>query len=175
MVERRGILTVTGIAFGCALVLAVTHHLTQAPIARNETAAERAILGELLGRSAEEVRAAPDLSLQPAAWDYCGRHRLGRLDLRGYGGPIRTLFTLDPGNRLGRIVLLSHQETPGITDFLHGGDWLGSLSHRSADELRALDAVTGATITSRAIARGIAAALDAPAALGRPRSLACGP
>lgn len=175
MAELRPTLTITGIALGCALILAITNRLTEAPIERNETAAERAILMKALGRHLDDGVPVPDLSAQPAVWDDCGQKQLARLDVAGYAGPIRLLFTTDTGRRSGagllHVLLLGHQETPGITDFLREGTWLDGLAGRSADELRAADAVTGATITSRAITGGLADVLRAPEALGLPQPL----
>jgi electron transport complex protein RnfG len=182
MAELRAILTVSAIGLGCAALLAATHRLTEAPIERNQTAAEREILVGLLGSGYDVRLPAPDLSVQPAIWDYCGRAVLARLDVPGYGGPIRLLFTLDKPTaeapaaaRVGRVVLLGHQETPGITDFLQDGRWLDGLAAATAGQLRAADAITGATITSRAITGGLAKALDAPERLGSPRALECSP
>jgi len=183
MAEIRAILTVSAIALGCAALLAATHRFTEALIERNETTAEREILMGLLGSGYDTRLPLPDLSVQPAIWDYCGRALPARLDVPGYGGPIRLLFTLEnlPADRaptaarLGRVVLLGHQETPGITDFLRDGRWLGGLTAVTASQLRAADAVTGATITSRAITGGLAKALDAPESLGPSRALGCPP
>lgn len=176
MAEFRAVVTITGIALGCALALAGANRLTETPIGRNETAAQRAILVDALGRELDSSVPTPELSAQPALWDDCGRALLARLDVPGYAGPIRLLFTLETGRRdgprLGRVVLLGHQETPGITDFLRERVWLDGLSGRSADSLRAADAVTGATITSRAITGGIADVLEVPESLGPPQPLA---
>ncbi len=169
MAELKPVLTVAAIALGCALALAATHRLTESRISRNETAAERAVLADVLGRRVDDAL-VPDLAVQPAIWDDCGRMLVARRDVRGYGGPIRLLFTLKGNGRLARVVILGHQETPGITGFLQEG-WLGSLTSTSAGELRAMDAITGATITSRAITDGLAAALDAPEQLGPVRPL----
>ncbi|MGE0624702.1 MAG: FMN-binding protein [Pseudomonadales bacterium] len=175
MAELRAVLAVAGIALGCAVALAATNRLTEAPIEHNETAAERAVLLHLLGADFDDRVPAPDLAQQPAAWDYCGRVRLARLDVAGYGGPIRLLFTLPADGRLGRLALLSHQETPGITDFLRDDAWLATLGNAKATELRSADAITGATITSRAITGGLASALEAPEAFGAIHSLECPP
>ena len=179
MTELRGILTVIAIGLGCALVLAATHRLTADAIGRNETAADRAVLASVLGASPEATRALPDLS-GPGLWDWCGRMLIARTDVAGYGGPIRILLTMTPapaGNveangageevrarRLIRLALLGHQETPGITDFLKDPEWLATFSGLTADGLADVDAVGGATITTRAIARGLAAVVADPAA-----------
>lgn len=187
MVDRASVIALVVIGLGCAVALAVTNRLTEASIARNETARERALLATLVVPAPAEALPVPDLSRSPAIFSLCGQTLLARLDVPGYGGPIRTLFTVtarpeqaaapadaDPGYRLGRIVLLGHQETPGITDFLQGEAWLAGLSGRVAEDLVGWDAVTGATITSRAISGGLARVLAMPDELGPTLQLECG-
>ena len=72
-----------------------------------------------------------------------------------------------------RVRITGHQETPGIADFLDRPDagWLNRLPGRDAAGLRALDTVSGATITSRALKRDLARALERPALA----TLACPP
>ena len=187
MVDRRGVIAVVAIGLGCAVALAAANRFTEAPIARNETARERAMLAALVGAGADEALPIPDLSRSPAIWRLCGQTLLARLDLPGYAGPIKALFTVtalpdqaaapaaaEHGYRLGRIVLLAHQETPGITDFLQGEVWLAGLSGHVAKDLGGWDAVTGATITSRAVTGVLARVLAMPDELGPMLQLECG-
>lgn len=183
MAEARQLLGVIGIALGCAVALAATHTLTAARIHENESAAARRLVGGLLPVAAKIP--LPDLDRPPAAWDYCGGHLLARSDARGYGGPIRLLYVLDaePGPAgdgtaytLGRVALLGHQETPGITDFLDDPAWLEQLSGASAAGIESVDTVSGATITSRALTDALASAVRDPAAvLGDPQPTGCDP
>jgi Na+-translocating ferredoxin:NAD+ oxidoreductase RnfG subunit len=87
----------------------------------------------------------------------------------GYGGAIRWLLAADldapEGDReatprIRRLVVTAHQETPGIADFLDDPEhpWLRGFAGRGAD-VAALDTISGATITTRALARSVGAAL----------------
>lgn len=86
----------------------------------------------------------------------------------GYGGTIHWLAAADvtaANPRLTGLRITAHQETPGIADFLNLPDrgWLATLPGRDADEVAAVNAVSGATITSRALRDGVAARLGDPA------------
>ena len=87
--------------------------------------------------------------------------RLTRTVAQGYGGGIDILLTQDAGQLRG-LRITAHQETPGIADFLNRYDegWLSNLTGRTSMELTALDTVTGATITSRAMLDTLITALN---------------
>ncbi len=87
--------------------------------------------------------------------------------VQGYGGPIDLLVCVDPEGTIRRVLLLEHRETPA---YLEGGEgFFRSLEGRSILEpigLRvggrgegppgqAVDAITGATVTSRAVVRAL--------------------
>ncbi len=176
MVEARHLAGVVAITLGCALALAGTNRLTREAIRHNQAEADRAAVARLLPVVPEPP---PDLSRNPARWRYCQGLVLGRSDASGYGGPIRVLYAVDAGSeppRLRGVVLLGHQETPGITDFLRDPAWLASLSGLTARDLEATDAISGATITSRALTGHLARALADPEALhGAPLTQGCDP
>ena len=110
-------------------------------------------------------------------WALCGGVVLVRATVRGYGGPMLLMYTLrrgdagrsgtepgtEPAPEIGRVRVVRHQETPGLTDFLRQPDsgWLAMLEARDATSLAAVDAVSGATITSRALLDHLEAALGA--------------
>jgi len=140
----------------CAALLTLTHTLTAPRIAANEALAANARIGALLGEP-------PDALLE-GAWQgdvraLCDGRVLARLRVPGYAGPIRLLVAVrqQPEPALIGVVVVSHLETPGIADFLDQPDrgWLGALAGSSAAELSRVDAVSGATISSRAVRRGL--------------------
>ena len=170
-------LNVTAIALTCAIALAGTRWLTADRIHQNETARLREAIVRLLPDGVPAPATAPEFEPVPAAWRLCGGYLLGRSDASGYGGNIRLLYTLR-GNggdrRLTGVTVLGHAETPGIADFVTRADWLQTFSGRTADGIEGLDAVTGATITSRAVADHLAAVLrQGDELLGTPGSLEC--
>ena len=87
--------------------------------------------------------------------------------VQGYGGPINLLVCVGPEGTIRRVLLLEHRETPA---YLEGGEgFFRSLEGRSILEpigLRvggrvvgppgqAVDAITGATVTSRAVVQAL--------------------
>lgn len=165
MADAKEIISVIAIAATCALVLAATDRLTRDAITHNRSAADRAMLASLLPVVPGSSMPLPDLSLNPALFRSCRGLLLGRSNADGYGGPIRLLYSIDDHRKpavLAGLVLLGHQETPGITDFLLNSAWTDALTGRSAEEFAGIDAVSGATITSQAITRTLTAALSDP-------------
>lgn len=89
----------------------------------------------------------------------------------GYVGPIRLLIGIDRDGRILRVRVNEHRETPGLGDRIETrhSDWIGQFDGRTADELPALriqrdggelDQLTGATVTSRAVAAAVATTLQ---------------
>ena len=184
MSDLAAIARVVAIALACGLALSGTNLLTEEKITFNETAALRAAIAELLPAAAAVPAEPPALTRAPGAWQLCDGHLLGRSDAPGYGGDIRLLYTLrtpadrapgDPAaHRLVRLTVLGHQETPGIADFLAEPDWLAGYADASASEVEGLSAITGATITSRAVRDHLAAMLREPTGLlGQPVPMDC--
>jgi len=81
----------------------------------------------------------------------------------GYGGTLNILVGIDVEGAITRVVLLEHQETPGLGSKAEGEDFLnqfkGKLLVTLSDELKGkkdggdIDSITAATITSRAVAQ----------------------
>ncbi len=106
--------------------------------------------------------------------------------VRGYGGPFNLLVATDADGRIRRVQWIEHRETPSYVEDasafferLVGLSLLRPIAVRpagapkptaaSADE-QVVDAITGATVTSRAVARALEASGRrlARAAYGRP-------
>ncbi|MCB1686762.1 MAG: FMN-binding protein [Pseudomonadales bacterium] len=146
------------IAAVCAALLGLTHWLTAPRIADNQSQKSRDDLRLLLGTehsfSTEEL---PDVSAGGDCWylPAPGLY-LHRMQTTGYGGPMTLLATLADG-RLERLRVTAHQETPGIADFLNRPDtgWMARLRGQDHQQLGAIDTVSGATITSRALLNAI--------------------
>lgn len=83
-------------------------------------------------------------------------------DGRGYGGKIGILVGLEVDRTVRGIRIISHQETPGLGAKITQLDFLDQYAGLSTSELAirrdggAVDAITGATISSRAVADGVA-------------------
>ena len=73
-------------------------------------------------------------------------------DIRGYVGPVPVLVGMDATGAIKRLVALSNQETPYYMRRILNSGFLAKFSGRKVTEgLIKVDAVSGATITSRAI------------------------
>lgn len=139
----RNVLALTGLAVmaGASLSWLAAH--TEERIERNRQAREMRILGELLG-------------LEPSSIDPdSGRCADGLVVLRGtgrgYGGEFALAVAFDDVGSIKGVRVLSHRETPGFGDIL---DWPSAwLDGFSRDDV---DAVTGATITSKAVISAVA-------------------
>ncbi len=89
-------------------------------------------------------------------------------ETQGYGGPIRLLTGIDADGNITGVRVISHKETPGLGDAIElsrspwilgfNGKSLGNLTeqqwHVKKDGGR-FDAFTGATITPRAVVKGV--------------------
>lgn len=84
---------------------------------------------------------------------------------KGYGGKIGILVGMEMDRALRGIRIISHQETPGLGAKIINVDFLNQFAGLVPDQLvlardgGAVDAITGATISSRAVAEGVAAGL----------------
>lgn len=95
---------------------------------------------------------------------------LGWRESGGYAGPVDLAVGFDDIGRITQVRLLRHTETPGLGDRLEhqNSDWLTQfrgIVEPAKAHLRArqgqIDAMSGATITSAAVARGVARSLSA--------------
>lgn len=172
----RSVVAFIGLVIGCGVLIAATAALTRERIEENRARRFLATLAELTGSPAAAVRWTGNVGCLVAgeARDD-GRPVLLRGAAGGYGGDIRWLAAVDttaPAPTLERLRITAHQETPGIAGFLdrpHAG-WLAGLAGRDAHALADVDAVSGATITSRALTRDLSRRLDKAALAG-----ACAP
>lgn len=140
-------------------LIGVTRWLTVDDIAANQIAREKAAIQNLLGNTA---------NTDPYALD-----RLCRTTVRGYAGNIDLLVLPDATapTEITAVRVLQHRETPGIGDFItiDNSSWvLGfaglALQQTPRDTVKRwnnqLDAVSGATITRKAMIKGVANACE---------------
>ncbi len=87
------------------------------------------------------------------------------VDGNGFGGPIRLMVGLDPATRrLNRVKVLDHLETPGLGARITEQTFLGQFESKSLDDAFTakgdVDAITGATVSSQAVAATIKTAIS---------------
>jgi len=163
MKPATGCIGFIALALIAGVLISTTQGLTTPKIKANKAAREQAIVSELLGTTAVPGAIA----------------RLCRSSVRGYAGTIELLVlpnqpaTSDKGfTQIAAVRVLAHRETPGIGDFIttDRSPWVLSfagLKHQqTARETQRqwdtqLDAVSGATITRRAMIQGVANACAA--------------
>lgn len=86
----------------------------------------------------------------------------------GYNGNIRLLLAIQPDGKLAGVRVMEHHETPGLGDLIESkkSDWIAQFSGHSLTDPPALgwrvkrdggaiDQLTGATITSRAVVAAV--------------------
>jgi electron transport complex protein RnfG len=176
-----------GIAALVVGALAAIDQLTRTRIAHNQQQALVASLVELTGDP--RLGAISFESPLPAYLHLCEasatRYQLIRASASGYAGTIEFTIALAADEHILGVRVTHHTETPGLGDAMETGksDWI----HQLAGQPRAIttsprwsvrqdggdfDAMTGATITSRAILQGVREAL---AGLPSPSELTCTP
>ena len=189
MTPSKGDLRAAGLlvclAAAAGATVALTHLMTRDKADANARNREMLAITAILGDAAYDNDPLEDRIMTSAAEEefpdviYPARRNgaltgavLGVTALRGYVGPIRLLVGVDPSGRITGTSLVSHQETPGLGDLIEPGksDWLASFAGRSLtnpEEKRwfvtsdggAIDAISGATVSSRAVLAGIRNAL----------------
>ena len=171
----------------CALVtlsLLLANRLTHAQIAAQQQEDQLAVLRQVLPAKlydnnplgeAQHVQDATlgDVEVYPAK-------RAGqlvavafRVSTIGYGGPVTQLIALDRDGRILGVRILSHKETPGLADKIEvaKSDWITrfdglALGNPPLDKWKVkkdggqFDQFAGATITPRAVVKGIVQALQ---------------
>ncbi len=162
------------LALVIGLALALLHEVTERRIEANEAAQQRQQLARLLQLedAALEGLTLPDrlpetFSLCVAVNGAQQRFAVGRGQVGGYAGSIEFITAIDQQSELRGVEILRHQETPGLGDKIETGksDWLAQFQGRSAvgdaapwrlrDDGGDVDGLSGATVTARALTRGL--------------------
>lgn len=82
---------------------------------------------------------------------------------RGYGGTVTAVVAFSNDGEILKVVMDSSTETPGMGSKVSDDSFLGNFIGRGADtlEFADIDAVTGATISSKAALKAVNAAIEA--------------
>jgi len=158
--------------------------LTAEPIAQQQAVQLKATLGRMLpeDRFDNDLLASCRLITSPQYLGDNQPHTLYLASLKGkpsayiiesvaaegYGGSIKLLTAMDAQGRILRVEVLGHNETPGLGDKIERrkSDWLDGLAGQrlqGRDDPRwavdkdggMFDSFTGATITPRAVVKGV--------------------
>ena len=183
----RTLALVCGVALLAGALISGTWEITRDRIAANEHARLLASLSRVAGTAAESEMTAVEFELPATddphveqiyamytgerfvAWVYVGVAPVG------YNGPINMLVGIRSDGTIIAAHVLQHRETPGLGDAIETekSDWITQFAGASAAAPQnwalgidggTFDAITGATITPRAVVAAISAVLDYHAA-----------
>ncbi len=160
---RLGILGVV-----VAVALAGLDAMTRDRIQANE---RRGILQSLVDVTGDERLAEmrgpsiPPLTICSASGK--ALYRVYGRSAQGYAGVIQLLLGINAAGTLTGVRVISHRETPGIGDavdaakseWIHAFDGKALTSARLAADGGSIDAISGASVTSRAVVNGVHDAL----------------
>lgn len=158
-------LVLASILSGC--VVAGAYALAEPRILENRKAMSEEAMRRL-------VPAATDFVADGANGRYEARSQSGiegyivPVEGRGYGGTIKMTAAIDARGRLLGFEILSHNETPGLGDRATESAFRDQFKGRKGGELEVtktgekgkIDAISGATITSKAVATALDKALE---------------
>jgi electron transport complex protein RnfG len=175
----RLILALTGVCVASGLMLAVVRGVTEAPINKARRAEKLAALNLVLPEHDNDPYADRHQTADgELAFHVAGRN--GALagvafEVRshnGYGGDVLLLVGVTCSNAVSGVVVLEQSETPGLGARIADAEFISQFQYRNAVEtywcrLRQdspqageIDAITGATISSRAVADAVARGLS---------------
>ncbi|GAB4122181.1 MAG: electron transport complex subunit RsxG [Sideroxydans sp.] len=170
-------------------ILAVTHALTEDTIARTVEQEKLKLIGQVLSpasydndllRDSKPLPADALLGGLPGGSALIARQQgrpvavvLEAVAREGYGGNIRLLMAIRADGSVSGVRVVAHKETPGLGDYIELGksDWIRqfdglSRTVRTAADWQVkkdggqFDYMAGATITPRAVVKGVHLALQ---------------
>ncbi|WBW97160.1 RnfABCDGE type electron transport complex subunit G [Oceanirhabdus sp. W0125-5] len=163
------------IAALAGLSLGAVHSITAEPIAKAKASAKQNAMNEIL--KADEFKDSqielPDNILEVNV-GYKGEEIIGyaiKVSPKGYSGAVEIMVGIYTDGTIGGIKILSHSETPGLGANAPKPQFSGQFTNKSTNkELEVvkgsastenqIEAITGATITSRAVVNGVNDAVE---------------
>jgi Na+-translocating ferredoxin:NAD+ oxidoreductase subunit G len=147
------------------LILAVVYATTSPIRYRNNVIAEQKALKELLPE-ADNIEKLGDWEIHEKQAKYWvakkGNDTIGYIVQsfgKGYSSYIKTLIAVDKDFKVQKVEILDEKETPGLGDEVETPSFKGQFKGKDLDHLKVLktetteyvQAITGATISSRAV------------------------
>lgn len=169
------LLIVTAIA---GLSLGVAYAVTKEPIAQQAVIANNNAMREVLPKAEsfkKSSAAIPQGSIiKEVNEGYSGSNLVGytiKVTPKGFGGIIEMVVGISSDHKVSGIKILSHSETPGLGANAPSPKFSGQFKDKSiaaplevvktgAAKDNQIDAITGATITSRAVTSGVNEAIN---------------
>ena len=154
------------LAIICALaggLLAGVNSVTKPLILAQAQAEERSVLEELFPEADDFKQKSADSDLvYYEILDKAGK-LIGiafKAEAKGYASVIETLVGMDKTGDIREIRILSQNETPGLGSRVTEEDFTSRFQGRRVSELEEVDAITGATISSRAVIDSVKKSCD---------------
>ena len=171
------ILVLAGISTVAAAGVGYVYKITEAPIAAAVEADKKAALGEVL--PAFDTTAPVELTLDgipvtvhtATQGDNVVGYAVETATRQGFSGEFRLMVGFTPDGKVRGVKVLQHAETPGLGDKMgkEGNPLFASFEGRNPGEMKLavkkdggdVDALTAATITSRAYVDAVSRAFNA--------------
>jgi Na+-translocating ferredoxin:NAD+ oxidoreductase subunit G len=149
--------------------LAVVNLMTREPIAAGERKAKDDALRQVFASADEFKEITPN-----RVWEARAQGQpvgvVLQAETPGYSGQIRMMFGVGPDGTLTGFKVLSHTETPGLGAKITTPEFCNQFKNKSLAQLvlrqenpdqGQIDAITAATISSRAVTKAVSSALAA--------------
>ena len=159
--------TITAVA---ALILALVNAVTADTIAERAAAQRQAAMISVSpGATVFSELYSEDDTVDGITGAYNGTTFVGycvEVSPNGFGGAISLMVGVDAGGSVTGVVILDHSETPGLGARADSSEFLSQYIGKSGavtvnDGGNAINAISGATITSKAVTSGVNTALTA--------------
>ena len=155
----------------CAVLLGLVNNITAGPIAAaNEAATNAAMQAVLPADSYEQVEYTGGNALVTAVYKAGDAGYVVQVAPSGFGGNLDVMVGVNPDGTCSGVSIISHSETSGLganatkEDFR--SQFVGKSNVAVTKDGGDIAALTGATITSRAVCDGVNAAIEAAASVG---------
>ena len=155
----------------CAVLLGLVNNITAGPIAAaNEAATQEAMQAVLPADSYEQVEYTGGNALVTAVYKAGDAGYVVQVAPSGFGGNLDVMVGVGADGTCTGVSIISHAETSGLganatkEDFR--AQFVGKANVAVTKDGGDIAALTGATITSRAVCDGVNAAIEAAASVG---------
>lgn len=161
------LLIITAVA---ALVLALVNAVTADTIAEHQAAQRQAAMESVApGATIFSELYTENSAIDGITGAYNGTTFVGycvEVSPNGFGGAISLMVGVDEGGAVTGVVILNHAETAGLGARADSPEFLGQYTGKSGTITvnsgdNAIDGLSGATITSKAVTEGVNTALTA--------------
>ena len=165
------VVTLFAISAICAVLLALVNNITRGPIAEaNEAATQEAMQAVLPADSYTQVDYTGGNTLVTAVYQAGDAGYVVQVAPSGFGGAMDIMVGVNNDGTCSGVSIISHAETSGLganaEQESFRSQFVGKSNVAVSKDGGDIAALTGATITSRAVCDGVNAAIEAAASVG---------